>query len=80
MWTMSSADRPQRVAFETLRGDVQTAPVLDDDTDVRDCRPVERLLIDLPGADANLWVDRDDVVEIDPDDYPEIHAHDGSRY
>lgn len=57
---------PERVAHETLRGQIRVGEVVDSRLDTRDCRPVELLKVRLT-EDTCQWIDREDVIARNPD-------------
>lgn len=65
---------PERVAYETLRGDIDTGPVVGEDYDTRDCRPIQLLQVQV--SDRNTrWFERDEVVAVE-EPTNELRDHD----
>jgi hypothetical protein len=63
---MSAAQQPpERVAYETLRGTIETADVVETKLIIEHCRL--KRLYRVETGDAGRWLEREEIVATDPD-------------
>jgi len=63
--SINAQQPPERVAYETLRGTVETRDVVAARLTIENCQPTQ--LLKVKAGDAGRWLHREEVIATDPD-------------
>jgi hypothetical protein len=71
--SINAQQPPERVAYETLRGTIETRAVVDERLHIENCQPKQLLKVE--AGDAGRWLHREEVIATDP----ELQLEDSTR-
>jgi len=71
--SINAQQPPERVAYETLQGTIETRTVVDERLHIENCQPTQ--LFKVEAGNAGRWLHREEVIATDPDLQLENFTH-----